>query len=349
MADATDLPKTTTIVDIARAAGVSISTASRAINGRPGVSKRAREAVAAAIDTFSYTVNPAARSLVGARTRLLGLQARNLAVEFSSEIIRGVFEVSEHAGYGVLLFASDAGPGSPTAPLLRTLPDGYLIVVPGLEAESDQPIAIPTHPNRPTVLVEAGQADSSVATVTVTNRAGTMELVRYLIGLGHRRIGFITGRMSVPASRQRLDGYYAALAEAGIAAADELVYFGRFAEDDGVTATRRFLGLATRPSAIVASNDVEAFGVYRAAQEAGLRVPDDLSVAGFDDIMMARLVYPPLTTVHQPLERMGRRAAEMLIAWIEGTPPDPAQVVLPTELIIRGSCTPPSEALGVRR
>ncbi len=325
-----------TIRDVARIAGVSVSTVSRVINGRADVAATTRQAVLAAMEEVSYTVSPVALSLVGAPTRLIGVLARHLSEEFSSALLRGILEVGEQEGYDVLLTASLRS-SNQTSALMRSVCDGLVIVSPGLDMEPDLALI---EKGRPVVFFEHPNHSPESVVVTTTNREGERELIHYLIGLGHRRIGFVAGRMSLPSSRERLEGYQEALGEAGISLDPELIVEGSYDRQSGLLAGRRLLGLAERPTAIAASNDLEAFGVLRAAQEAGLQVPEQLSVAGFDNIPMSEHVHPPLTTVHQPMYEMGLQAARMLICWIEGERPEPSQVVLPAHLVLRASCGP---------
>lgn len=330
----------TTIVDVARAAGVSISTVSRVLNDRGDVSPRARDAVRAALATTRYTASPIARSLVGARTRLIGLHARRLTDDYTGALIHGILEFTEAAGYGLLILATGPDGATPTGPLIETLPDGLLVLSP-LVDEAPEPG--PRAGGRPVVLIEQRGTGRDVG-VTATHRVGEAEATRHLVALGHRRIGFVAGTPIHSTSRERLDGFRDALAEAGIRFDPGLVAPGWNDRDSGLAAGRRLLALPDRPTAIVASNDLEAVGVLGAAREAGLRVPDDLSVVGFDDLPLARHTHPPLTTVHQPLAAMGRRAAEMLIGWVEGAEPVPSRVVLPTRLVVRESSGPPPAA-----
>jgi LacI family transcriptional regulator len=327
-----------TIADVARAAGVSVSSVSRVINGKGDVSAQTREAVLRAMAATSYAASPVARSLVGGKTRLLGLHCRQLTDDYAAGVIRGVLDVAEAAGYGVLLFAGGAGGHDGTAPLLRTLPDGVLVISPTMDAAFDPG----SDGNRPVVFVERRERDGDWAGVTVTDADGEAELTRYLLDLGHRRIGYITGRLYLSSARARLASFKATLAAAAVPLDEDLIVEGHYDQSSGLAAARHLLALSDPPTAIVAANDLEAFGVLRAAHEAGVRVPDQLSVVGFDDVPMAEHVHPPLTTVHQPLDEIGRAAAEMLIRWVEGTPPDPRQVVLATRLVIRGSGAAPA-------
>ena len=332
-----------TIVDVAHAAGVSVSTVSRVLNGKGDVSPRARAAVRATLATTGYTASPIARSLVGARTRLIGLRSRRLADDYTGALVRGILDATEAAGYGLLLFTAGGERGNPAAPLLGTLPDGLLVVSPPPRTDDD---AAPTGSVRPVVFLEQWGTDDAGPGVTAANREGEAAATRHLLALGHRRLGFVAGPASVASSRERLDGFHAALAAAGLTADPDLIAPGRNDHDGGLVAGRALLRRPDPPTAVLANNDLTAVGVLRAAREAGLRVPEDLSVVGFDDLPPAAHAHPPLTTVRQPLAEMGQHAAAMLIAWVEGTPPEPRRIVLPTTLVVRESCGPPGDGRG---
>jgi len=326
-----------TIVDIARTAGVSVSTVSRVINGKPDVAQHTRDLVLEAMQNRGFAVNPVARSLVGGQTRLIGVLARTLNSAFTSGILQGAMEVGEEAGYGLLLLSSELDRAGPSAIVLRTLADGLLVVSPGLETNPD-----PEAFGKPVVFIEQRRgAGGQGVTVTTSNREGTAELTRYLIDLGHRRIAFITGPAYLESSRERLDGYRAALDESGLAFDGHYVFDGSFDVGSGLRAGHYFVSLAPPPTAIMASNDREAFGVLQAVEERRLRVPEDVSVVGFDNVPLAAEVRPPLTTVHQPVYEMGRKAMEVLIQWVENEEPAQRHIELPTRLVIRGSAACP--------
>jgi LacI family transcriptional regulator len=324
-----------TIADVAQAAGVSVSTVSRVINGKGDVSARADAAVRRAMAETGYRVSPVARSLVGARSHLLGFHARAVADEYISALLDGVVEVADDAGYGVLLIASSSRPDGPAARLIQTLPDGVLVVAPF----SDEAILGAISPGKPLAYVEPQEA--GLAGVTAANREGTYEVTRYLIRLGHRRIGFTAGRLALLSTHDRLEGYRAALTEAGITPDPGLVARITVERGGEIDAVRHLLARPDRPTAIVASNDVEAVATLTAAREAGLRVPEDLSVTGFDDLPIATNTWPQLTTVHQPLREMGRTVAGLLVSRLDGDPATPATITLPTHLVVRGSTGPP--------
>jgi LacI family transcriptional regulator len=195
----------------------------------------------------------------------------------------------------------------------------------------------------PYVLIDHQGIDETGPAVGATNWQGAYDATRHLLGLGHRRIGFITGQVDMGCSRDRLAGYQAALADAGLAPDPLLIKEGDFFQPDGFAGARELMALPEPPSAIFASNDVSAFGVMEAVRDAGRRIPDDISIVGFDDIPQAAQVNPTLTTVRQPLEQMGRTAARMLLEII-GNPDRPAtRVELATELIVRASTRPPKD------
>ncbi|MCA9876257.1 MAG: LacI family DNA-binding transcriptional regulator [Thermomicrobiales bacterium] len=326
-----------TIKDVARAAGVSVSTVSRVLNNKADVSPSAREAVRRALALTSYTASPIARSLVGGKTRLIGLYAGDPTQEYAAGLCSGVFDTCEAAGYGVLWFATDFTSQEQSVPLLRTLIDGLIVVSPTLDSEAE---IARLESGRPVVLIEPSSQQAAHVSVTVSNQAGAAEATRYLLGLGHRRIGFVTGRLNRPSSHERLAGFREAMAEAEAPVDDTLIVEGAFDQESGLAAGRYLLSLPERPTAIFASDDAEAFGVLWAAREAGLRVPDELSVVGFDDVPMAERVQPALTTVRQPLREMGQRAARILIDWVDGSVPEPRQQVFPAHLVVRESCAP---------
>jgi len=191
--------------------------------------------------------------------------------------------------------------------------------------------------NLPYVIIDHQGDTQNEPSVTATNRKGILEAMRYLFALGHRRIGFITGRMDVTCSHERLQGYRDALTEVGLPFHEELVREGDFSQGIGFREGQVLLDLPERPSAIVASNDVMAFGVMDAAKAAALTIGQDISISGFDDVPMASQSYPPLTTVRQPMAAMGETALELLVTLLEGHLVLTTRRELPTELIVRES------------
>lgn len=333
-----------TIFDVAREAGVSYATVSRVINNKDHVKPDKREAVLRAMTRLGYVVNQQARSLAGGRSRVIGLLVQGLESAYTGEIVRGIDLELEAAQYDLMLYTTHRRRAKESAyvtAITRGMADGLLLILPRNPEAYLQSLQ---RQRFPYVLIDHQGIGEGGTAVGATNRRGGYDATRHLIELGHRRIGFITGSFELGCSADRLAGYQAALAEAGIAADPALVYTGDFFRQSGFAGARALLGLAAAPTAIFASNDEMAFGVIDAARDQGLRIPDDLSVIGFDDIPQAASVYPALTTVRQPLEQMGRVATQMLLRLIDKAAPA-ERAELPTELIIRHSCQHPRSAL----
>jgi LacI family transcriptional regulator len=221
--------------------------------------------------------------------------------------------------------------------IVNGLTDGLLLIVPlvpttYLDALRER--------NFPYVLIDQADTTEQSAAVNATNWQGAYEATQYLINLGHRRIGFITGLMELSSAVERLEGYRAALSDHEIPVRDELIVGGDFWPGGGYAAAQQLLTLSEVPTAIFASNDLSAFGVMEAIRQRGFRIPEDISVVGFDDIPQASIVYPKLTTVRQPLDQMGRVAAKMLLEHIENPERSLRRVTLSTHLIVRDSCQP---------
>lgn len=326
-----------TIIDVAKEAGVSFATVSRVLNDGANVKPEKRERVQRAIKRLGYTTNLQARSLRGGRSHLIGLLVRDLGTAYIGEIIRGVdLELAENK-YDMMLYTTHRRQTQESAyvtALTRGMTDGLLIVLP---RHPEGYLKTLRQKKFPYVLIDHQGIDDKGPAVGATNRAGAYDATRYLLALGHRRIGFVTGTMNLGCSRERLDGYRAALYDHGVAVDEKLIREGFFTQPRGYTAGLELMDLEEPPTAIVASNDVTAFGAMEAARERGKKIPDDISIIGFDDIPQAAQVHPPLTTIRQPLEEMGRRAVQMLLQIIENPKQSAAKIDLPTELVVRES------------
>jgi LacI family transcriptional regulator len=337
-----------TIIDVAKEAGVSFATVSRVLNDGVNVKPEKRERVLRAIKRLGYTTNLQARSLRGGRSHLIGLVVRDLGTAYIGEIIRGVDLELAANKYDMMLYTTHRRQTQERAyvtALTRSMTDGLLLVLP---RHPETYLKTLRQRKFPHVLIDHQGIDERGPAVGATNRAGAYDATRYLLALGHRRIGFITGAMSLGCSRERLDGYHAALRDHGVAAEPELVREGDFSQPRGYAEAIELMNFENPPTAIFASNDVMAFGAMEAARERGLRIPGDISILGFDDIPQAAQVHPPLTTVRQPLEEMGRRAAKMLLEIMENLRAAPREfsriserraekIELPTELVVRES------------
>lgn len=334
-------PPRATIFDVARVAGVSHATVSRVVNGSQNVRDETRARVESAMRELGYVAHVSARALARGRTQVIGLLAEEVDNAFFTAVIGGVDQQASAQGYDFLLCTTHARrekEAEYVARLSRGMVDGLLIVLPrGLPDYVEQ---LRTD-HFPFVLIDYDDDAPGCGVVNASNRSGTRDAIRYLIGLGHRRIGFITGGDNVGAARARLAGYRDEMTAAGLAVRPGDVLEGDFMETRGHAAASEMLRRPDRPTAIFASSDMAAFGVMRAAHDLDIDVPTGLSVVGFDDIAEAARVNPALTTVRQPLREMGRVAVNQLLARLADPRQPPARVVLDTELIVRGTAAPP--------
>jgi LacI family transcriptional regulator len=335
--------KPVTIIDVAREAGVSYATVSRVINNKDYIVPDKRQRVLAAIERLGYVPNMQARKLAGGRAQVVGLVVHDLWSSYVVEILRGIDAELAAAQYDLMLYTSHGRAATESVyvgTLTQGLAEGLLLLLPrGLGSY----IAGLRERHFPHVLIDHEGVPGVACGVSSTNRQGAADAMQHLLELGHRRIGFITGQLDVAASVDRLDAYRAALVEHGIAYDPSLVVEGDFLKPRAYAAAGQLLSLSEPPTAIFASNDVSAFGVMQAAHEAGLRIPRDLSLVGFDDIPEAANVQPPLTTVRQPLEEMGRVAALTLLATMRDPDRAPQRIDLPTRLVVRESTAVPKE------
>ena len=330
-----------TIVDVAHAAGVSYSTVSRVVNDKNSIAPEKRARVLEAIERLGYVPNIQARKLAGGRARVVGLVVHDLWSSYQVEILRGIDTELAAGQYDLMLYTSHGRAATESAyvsALTQGLAEGLLLLLPrGLSAY----VSGLTQRQFPYVLIDHEGVPGVAPAIGAANRLGAYHATRHLLELGHRRIGFITGNLEFGAARERLDGYHAAFSDFNCQVDHSLVCEGDFQRPRAVAAGRALLSRFERPTAIFASNDVSAFGVMEAARELGLRIPEDLSVVGFDDIPEASNVDPPLTTVRQPLEEMGRVAVRTLLATMHDQGHRTERIELPTRLIVRASACPP--------
>jgi LacI family transcriptional regulator len=291
-----------------------------------------------AMTRLGYVVDQRARSLAGGRSQLIGLLVHDVGTSYIGEIIRGIDAELASAQYDLLLYTTHRRKikeSTYVITLTRGIADGLLLVLPRNPGAYLETLRQQRFPH---VLIDHRGVDEETPAVAAANRQGAYNATEYLVELGHRCIGFITGAMDQICTQDRLEGYKTALADHEIAFDPQLVYEGNFFQPLGYAGASALLELSHPPTAIFASNDVSAFGVMEAVREHGLRIPDDVSVVGFDDIPQAAHVHPPLTTVRQPLEEMGRIATRMLLEYIKDPQRPIERVELPTELVLRQSC-----------
>jgi LacI family transcriptional regulator len=339
--------KRVTIFDVAAAAGVSYSTVSRVVNGYAHIKPETRRRVEVAMRDLGYVANLSARSLAGGRSQTVGLLVYELGSSFFMALVQGIDAEVSRMDYDMLLCTTHQRKQRETEHVGRLaagLVDGLLIVLP---RNLDAYVTQLRRQGMPFVLLDHDADEEDVDhdsnVVRATSARGGEEAATHLIGLGHRRIGVITGPLHVGSARRRLEGFRAALERHGIPFDPALQAESDFLEASGYAAAIRLLTSSEPPTAIFASSDAVAVGVLNAAGELGLSVPGDLSIVGFDDLPEASYVRPQLTTVRQPVAEMGRVATRRLVEMIES--PDgagTAQVIeLPTKLLVRGSTAPP--------
>ncbi|MEU4770198.1 LacI family DNA-binding transcriptional regulator [Actinosynnema sp. NPDC023794] len=326
-----------TISYIAETAGVSVPTVSKVLNGRAGVSPDTRARIEALIDAYGYR-----KSSAPSRSKQMDLVFDELEDMWGVEIIRGVQRAARKHGVGVVL--SEFGPQGNAIrywidDALDRRPACVVMVAKLSQEERDRLRArgIPFVVFDPSV-----ELPDDVPFVGATNWTGGRMAARHLIGLGHRRIAMVAGPDDALFCRARFDGYRSALEAAGLPVDPTLVVHAELTVEAGRVAARELLTRPDRPTAVFASDDLQAMGVYRAAREAGLRIPADLSVVGFDDLPVAAMVDPPLTTVHQPLVEMAMAATELALALGRGEQPPQVGLELATTFTVRESTAPPS-------
>ena len=294
-----------TIVDVANKAGVSFGTVSRVVNNNVHVKDETRQRVLDAMQELGYVADRQARSLAGGKSDSIGLLVPDLGTGYIGEIIRGIDAELGLSGLDLILYTTHrtaSKEANYVANLAKGMVDGLLLVLPRSPADY---INILTSHQFPFVLIDHQGTGQECPAVGATNWQGAYNATEYLVKLGHQRIGFITGWMDLGCAEDRLDGYRSALRTHHIPDFPELIFEGTFFQPDGFAGATALLRLPDPPTAIFASNDVMAMGAMDAVRSHGLRVPEDVSIIGFDDIPQAALVQPALTTVRQPLSKWG--------------------------------------------
>jgi len=331
-----------TLKDVAQLTGVSAVTVSNVLNNQPNVSEATRASVRDALRRTGYIANLAARGLAGGRTNTLGMLVPDLSSQYMGEIVRGASDEARASGLEMLIStASDIEWERKQVAFLRDITDGLLLLLP---YTPDNLLLEIEKAGVPVVVIDHRGTQIMLPSVSVNNYSGARAAATHLLALGHRRIGLVSGPIGYGASAARLRGYKKALLAAGIPFDKTLVAGGDFRQPGGFKAAQKLLSLAEPPTAIFAANDLMAFGVMEAIKEHGLRVPDDISVMGFDDIPMASQVYPPLTTIRQPLYEMGVAAVRIMNAIRHRVKPLRDRVILPTELVERATTAHVSSA-----
>jgi len=327
-----------TIQDVAKAAGVSVSTVSRVLNDKDDVAPNTYNKVQQVINELGYASSLAARSMRSRKTNVIGLIMPDVDNPFSIQVMKGVNQAITAFGYDLIIYTGGDSTTSlwPTREqqyislLNGSIADGIIIVAPTLSS-------IPT--NHPIVGVDYHPGDTNLPAIISTNREGALSVMDYLIELGHRRIGYIGGRKDLQSGFRRHQGYLDALHQADIPVDPDLILDGNFTMDSGYRCGQKLLTMDDRPTAIFAANDETALGVIKAAQELGVRIPNDISLVGFDNNPeSAYYLSSGLTTVDQSVQQMGFAATEMLLKLIKGQSMQESIHKVPTKLVVRGSC-----------
>lgn len=331
-----------TIFDVAEKAGVSKSTVSRVLNGGPA-SPATRRAVLKAVESLGYRPNVAARGLVTKRSQTVGFVLTDAADPYYSQVIRGVDAALTEKGYNFIL-CSTRWDNQRELSYVRLLSehrvDGLIILSGQTTANDHALFSLSQEAKRPIVVLDRSLPDADFDTVGVDDFQAAAGVVEHLAQLGHTRIAHVTGPLNYHSGVRRLKGYQTTVVRLGLESDERFIVPGNFTKEGGYEAAMRLFSLSPRPTAIFAANDVSALGVWQAARAMGIRIPEELALVGFDDIELLALADIPLTTVRQPRYSYGYLGAQMLLERIASKDPaKPRQhVILPTELVVRGSC-----------
>jgi LacI family transcriptional regulator len=334
------MKKAVTLADVAKIAGVSVMTASRALSGDGYASDETRAKVQAASKALGYTPNALARMMKGGKTNVIGVVVNEVSSPVINALVTALSEEVRKVEMDLFIYNSlgdlGEGKGKRVSELLHGLWDGLLYVLPRM---TDDYLETLEKNASPIVLINYFRNETSLPVVRADNFHGARDAVAHLVGLGHRRIGFIRGTAYTGQSEQRERGYCAALADAGIAFDPALVRDGGFQERGGLEAGRELMAMDDPPTAVFAGSDMMAFGCMNAIREKGLNIPKDVSVIGFDDIPAASLTQPPLTTLRHPFQAMAQAAVQELVRRIRGEP-GRHRIEFPSEFVIRESTAP---------
>ena len=323
-----------TIRDVAARAGVSVATVSKVINNRYGVARDTTARVQAVIEELGYEASLVAQSLRNHRTNVIGILVADLE-PFSTELLKGAADAIRYSGYELVIYSAGGHARDRVgwerrylSRLSGTLIDGAVLVT---------PTVVDVNYGTPIVAIDPHTGQSGLPTVDSDNLRGAQLATGHLLSLGHRRIGMLTGRPDLESAQLRERGYREALQAAGVAVDESLIRLGAYDSEVSAEQARLLLTAPSPPTAMFAANDMSAIATIEVATELGLRVPADLSVVGFDNIPESALCAPPLTTVEQPIRKMGERSIELLLALIRGEQFEATHITLETNLVIRQS------------
>jgi DNA-binding LacI/PurR family transcriptional regulator len=329
---------------VAKRARVSVATVSRTLNRVPTVNSRMTKRVWEAVSELGYIPNPNARALVSGRSGIIGLIVPGISNPLFSELVRRFEDVAIENGYEILVSSTNDDPKRIEMCVRRHLQrnvEGVAILSMGIEQPMVEQLA---HRNMPLVLVDAGPDNASTSILKIDYRHGIRQGVQHLAALGHRKIGFISGPMNLYSAQSRKRAFEQSIEECGIRPTLEWYTEGDHTLEGGIEAMEQILGASCHPTAIMCSNDLTAIGALHKSHRVGLRVPHEMSIVGFDDIPMARMMSPPLTSIQIPRMELASMAVKALIAHIEGSSPR-REYAISTRLVVRESSTFPLGAM----
>ncbi|TVY08470.1 LacI family DNA-binding transcriptional regulator [Paenibacillus cremeus] len=329
-----------TIYDVAEAAGVSIATVSKVINGTGRISDKTRKHVLDVMEELKYKPSMVASALTGKSTFTIGLTIPDLANPFFAEIARAVEDRGHEYGFNVFICSTDNDPEKEVkyfSLLTQKRVDGIIIAS---RTQKDQFLKRLIQHQIPIAMIAREMPTLAVDTVMVDDFLGGYQAGSHLIELGHRRIAMIAEDMSEMSSRERVRGCRQAMLDAKVEPDEALIVVGGFAVESGKAAMDRLLEQDHKPTAVFACNDVLAIGAIQSARQHGLQVPKELSVIGFDNTVLATIVDPPLTTIAQPIQDIGRQVVDLLVEEIKGEKALKQRVLLMPQLVVRSSCAP---------
>lgn len=329
--------KSITIRDVAEAAGVSISTVSRVLNDKDDVAVGTCERVQQVIAELGYASSLAARGMRSSRTNVIGLVMPDVASPYSVTVMQGVNHAIAQLDFDLIVYTNGdiskygtADQESYYVALLNGgIADGVIVVTPAATNFSTA---------APVVAIDPNNESPECPAIISTNHKGAVQAMEYLTCLGHRRIGFIAGRLELVSAKRRLEGYKDVLEAAGIPLDEDLIQMGDYTTETAVSCAHQLLSLGNPPTAIFASNDMSAMGVYQAADALGVNIPGDLSVVGFDNIREALFLNPQLTTIDQFVAEMGSIATQMVVRLVKGETLESNLHKIQTQLVTRDSC-----------
>ena len=311
-----------TIRDVAVCAGVSMSTVSRVLNDTCPVDQSKRKRVIEAVKALGYRPNPAARSLLSQKTGGLGIILPFVSGEFFSEFLNGIDRTAQQEGFFLLISTSHHSRLELAAALagMNQRVDGLLVMAPQIGVDEE---VFSATSESPTVFVNTPSSGQSADSITFDNFGGMYTVTAHLLSRGHRKIGIISGPADSHDAKERMRGYQNAMRDTGVTPNDGWIIHGDYTQKGGYDAVKELLKQKEKPTAVLCSNDYAAIGALIALHEAGLSVPDDMAVTGFDDVPSARYSHPSLTTVHVPVKELGATAARLLISRINDPTPAP--------------------------